>query len=172
MQSSVLRGIRSRLERVWSRDVSVDLKNYWTRHNVTSHYSFKTADESLDYFHWRNDQYFNYIDLMPVTGQDNNIVLDYGCGPGHDLVGFGIYSRPAKLIGMDVSPSSIEEARRRMKLHQIPCELSVLEPNIAKLPLDDMSVDYIHCSGVLHHTADPLQILHEFQELRVARLVH
>ena len=25
---------------------------------------------------------------MPVSGRDGDIVLDYGCGPGHDLVGF------------------------------------------------------------------------------------
>jgi hypothetical protein len=74
---------------------------YWTSYNVTLHHQFESTEESLAYFHWRNDQYFKYIELMPVSGFDNQVVLDFGCGPGHDLVGFSIYSKPKQLIGID-----------------------------------------------------------------------
>jgi ubiquinone/menaquinone biosynthesis C-methylase UbiE len=139
--------------------------SYWTQHNVTSHHRFASAAESLDYFHWRNDQYFNYIELMPVSGQDGKVVVDFGCGPGHDLVGFGSYSRPARLIGIDVSASSLAEAEDRLALHGIGCELIRLDPTAATLPLEDRSVDYVHSSGVLHHTPDPLALLKEFQRV-------
>ena len=66
--------------------------------------------ESERYLEWRNDQYFKYDELMPVTGKDGRVILDYGCGPGHDLVGFGLRSKPTRLIGMDVSTSSLAEA--------------------------------------------------------------
>ena len=92
--------------------------DYWTEHNVTSHLLFANTEESLEYFHWRNAQYYNYIDLMPVSGYCNKAVLDFGCGPGHDLVGFGVYSKPSRLVGADLSSSSLAEANVRLKLHR------------------------------------------------------
>src|SRR5437762_4766557 len=81
---------------------SAAVADYWTRYNVTLHQHFTSPSESLAYVRWRNDQYFGYIDLMPVDGQEGKTVLDFGCGPGHDLVGFATRSRPARLIGIDV----------------------------------------------------------------------
>ena len=93
---------------------------FWTEHNVTQHHSCASAAESLEYFHWRNDHYFGYVGLMPVSGQDGRVALDYGCGPGHDLVGFACYSKPPNLIGADVSIALLDESRRRIALHQLP----------------------------------------------------
>lgn len=138
---------------------------YWISHNVTSHHQFISPADSLEYFDWRNDQYFGYIDLMPVTGQKENCVLDYGCGPGHDLVGFTHYSHPSRLIGIDVSAASLAEARARLTLHNASVEFHQLEPNDSTLPLDDDSVDYIHSSGVLHHIQEPSDILKEFRRV-------
>jgi SAM-dependent methyltransferase len=142
-----------------------EVASYWTGHNVTAHRRFASAAESLDYFHWRNDQYFGYIELMPVAGQDGKVVVDFGCGPGHDLVGFGTYSKPSTLIGIDVSPTSLAEAGDRLALHGIAGELIRLDPAAAALPLADASVDYVHSSGVLHHTPDPLAMLREFRRV-------
>lgn len=138
---------------------------YWTDHNVTMHHEFDSADESLAHFDWRNDQYPGYIDLMPVEGQEAKDVLDFGCGPGHDLVGFGHYSHPKRLVGVDLSSSSLREARRRLSLHGINAELVQLDPEAVELPFDDCSFDYIHSSGVLHHTPNPVMILKEFKRL-------
>ena len=93
------------------------------------------------------------------------MVLDYGCGPGHDLVGFSEYSRPSRLLAMDVSPSSLAEAEARLTLHGHSAEFVLLKPRDKKLPLADASVDYIHCSGVLHHVPNPEFILAEFQRI-------
>lgn len=144
---------------------SKETSQYWTGHNVTLHHQFSNASESLEYFHWRNDQYFNYINLMPVSGQDGKSVLDYGCGPGHDLVGFGVFSKPQRLVGIDLSPSSLAEAKHRLGVHGINVELIQLKPGDTRLPLDDNSFDYIHSSGVLHHTPDPAGLLREFSRI-------
>jgi ubiquinone/menaquinone biosynthesis C-methylase UbiE len=72
---------------------------------------------------------------MPVAGYDGKAILDYGCGPGHDVVGFAHFSKTARLIGMDVSTTSLA------------------------------SIDLIHSSGVLHHTPNPLKILKEFRRI-------
>ncbi len=138
---------------------------YWTQVNVTQHHAFASAQDSLDYFHWRNDQYYPYIDYLPVSGQDGKVVLDYGCGPGHDLVGFAVYSKPKRLIGMDVSPSSLAEATARLALHDAKAEMVLLDPAATTLPLETASIDLVHSSGVIHHTPDPLQILRELHRV-------
>src|SRR5262249_40539602 len=141
-----------------------DVTDYWTRYNVTLNHQFASAEESLAYLRWRNDQYFGYSELMPVSGHDGRVVLDFGCGPGHDLVGFATASRPARLIGIDISRTSREEARARLALHGADCDLVLLEAD-AELPFETASIDYIHSSGVLHHLADPLAALREFHRV-------
>jgi SAM-dependent methyltransferase len=145
--------------------VAAGVADYWTRHNVTLHHQFSSAEESLAYLRWRNDQYFGYAEQMPLDGHEGKRILDYGCGPGHDLVGFGVYSRPERLVGCDVSSRSLEQARRRLALHDIRCELMLLDAGAGRLPFKDASFDYIHTSGVLHHTHDPVGILREFARI-------
>ena len=140
------------------------VSEYWNHHNVTAHRRFATVEESLQYFHWRNSQYANYITLMPVSGFDGRRVLDYGCGPGHDLVGFGVYSKPSRLGGVDVSASSIREARERLALHGIGAELHRVEPG-EPLPFEDAAFDHVHSSGVLHHVEDPVAALREIKRV-------
>jgi SAM-dependent methyltransferase len=138
---------------------------YWTRHNVTSHYRFASAEDSLQQLEFRNQAYPGYIDLLPVAGKDGMAVLDYGCGPGHDLVGFAHYSRPRRLAGVDVSASALAEARQRIELHGIQAELLRVEEGTYELPFEAASFDYVHCSGVLMCIADPPRLLQEFRRL-------
>ncbi|CCJ47466.1 MULTISPECIES: class I SAM-dependent methyltransferase [Bordetella] len=144
---------------------NLSVGEYWTRHNVTLHHAFASREESLDYFWWRCDQYFSYIDLMPVSGCDGQVVLDFGCGPGHDLVGFGTYSKPARLYGYELSSSSLREARARLALHGIDAELIQGDADRPTLPLATGSVDFIHSSGVLHHVPDIDACLQELRRI-------
>lgn len=156
-----LQTIRAR----WRRPAAPNsVAQYWTRHNVTSHQQFTSAQESLDAFHWRNSQYANYIALMPVAGFDDCSVLDFGCGPGHDLVGFGVYSRCERLVGVDVSSSSMLEARARVALHDIRADVICVPPN-DPLPFADATFDHVHSSGVLHHVEDPLAALRDLKRV-------
>lgn len=155
-----------RRARTWLRPTAaVTSQEFWSRYNVTDHRVFRSAEESLQYFRWRTSQYYDYLDMMPVAGQAGTVVLDYGCGPGHDLVGFATASRPSRLIGMDVSGPSLAEAERRLGLHGAKAELIKIDEGEERLPLPTASVDYIHSSGVLHHVPDPLRVLREFQRV-------
>ncbi len=158
----VAKRVLARLRAPWFSSASTD---YWTKINVTAHQSFASAEASLDYFHWRNAQYLDYIQLLPVRGWDGKVVLDYGCGPGNDLVGFGHFSKPSRLIGMDVSPTSLQEAMRRLELHGIRAEMMQIRETDPTLPLEDNSIDLVHSSGVVHHTPNPLQILREMKRV-------
>ena len=164
--SSLIGRIKRRLARLAGMTAATTgSADYWTGYNVTTHHRFGSAAESLEYFHWRNDQYPGYIDLMPVAGQDGKVVLDYGCGPGHDVIGFGIFSRPAKLVAADVSPTSLAEARERAQLHGLEVDFLQIDERDNKLPLESGSVDYIHSSGVIHHTTDPVKVLRELKRV-------
>jgi len=158
--------LRSALQRMkpLRRAQRLSVADYWTDHNVTGHREFRTAQASLAAFHWRNSQYANYLHLMPVAGFDGRRVLDFGCGPGHDLVGFGVYSPSVRLSGVDVSPASLEEARRRLALHHIAADLRVID-DTAPLPFDDGAFDHVHSSGVLHHVADLPRSLREIRRV-------
>ena len=138
---------------------------FWTDFNVTEHHNFRTAEESLDYFDWRSGHYFDYLSHMPVAGHDGKVILDYVCGPGHDLVGFGHFSKPARLVGADISESSLAESRFRLGLHRIPCELVRLDENKVQLPFPDATFDHIASSGVLHHVSDLTSVLRELRRV-------
>lgn len=140
-------------------------RRYWTDYNVTTHHRFKNAKDSLDYLAWRNRLYYGYADLMPTTGADGLTVLDFGCGPGHDLVGFGVYSNPSRLIAVDVSTTSLAEAKSRLILHDVPIDFHQVDVQEKSLPIPDGSVDLIHSSGVLHHMLDPSKALCEFRRI-------
>lgn len=146
-------------------EIQDHIKKYWTQHNVTNHFDFSSVKDSLDFFDWRNKCYLYYQDLMPTHHADDKVVLDYGCGPGHDLVGFTINSKPKRLIAADVSTSSLKQAEKRLNLHNTPVEIIEIPANRTTIPLENHSVDLIHSSGVLHHTDDPLQILQEFRRI-------
>ena len=144
----------------------ISSSDYWTRHNVTKHKQFSTREESLHYMRWRFDIYPHYEQLMPCNGFDGKVVLDYGCGPGHDIVGFLEYSKPKKIIAMDVSSSSLAETSNRIKLHDGTgiVDIKLIKEN-ERLPIEDNSIDYIHSSGVLHHTPNMPEILNEFNRI-------
>jgi len=137
---------------------------YWNASLVATRL-FGSSEDSMEHFHWRNAQYPGYIDLMPVCGQDEKVVVDYGCGPGNDLVGFSSCSKPSKLYGMDVSAKALQVATQRLELHEASVEFIQLDEVENKLPLEDESVDYIHTSGVLHHCLNLDRILDEFHRI-------
>jgi SAM-dependent methyltransferase len=143
-----------------SRDAAVA---YWSRHTVLPGAEFSHWADSVESFLGRCKQYPGYLDLMPVHGFDGARVLDFGCGPGHDLVGFVEFSRPAALFGADVSPTALAIASARLSLHRGSVDLRRIEQPEDILPTCS-DLDYIHCSGVLHHLADPARTLRALRQ--------
>jgi len=139
---------------------------YWSDHNVTFHTKYKSRQESLDYIEWRNSLYFDYDNMMPCSGWDGKVCLDYGCGPGHDTIALTEKSNPAKVYAVDISPTSLGEAKARSQLHRPELvEWVQIQDGTAQLPIAADSVDYIHSSGVLHHTPNEFEILLELKRI-------
>lgn len=134
--------------------------SYWTAHMVAND-DWQNATDSIDHFHWRNQQYPGYLELMPVNKADGLVVLDYGCGPGNDLVGFSEFSNTIRLIGADVSPTALKAASRRLALHGKTAEFLQIDEDSNKLDLPDACVDLVHSSGVLHHVKNLSPALNE-----------
>jgi ubiquinone/menaquinone biosynthesis C-methylase UbiE len=141
-------------------------REFWTKYNVTLHMNFTSRAESMDYLNWRNSQYLFYEKIMPTSGFDGMKILDYGCGPCHDVVGFIENSPSCEITGVDISASSIEEGRRRIALHgPSNARLLVIDDRNAALPFPDNHFDYIHSSGVLHHVEDLPPVLAELKRV-------
>ena len=151
-----------------SGDAQSDISStdYWSRYHVDApDDGFTSVKESLDHFDWRNRLYPGYIELMPVDAADGLDVLDFGCGPGNDVIGFGHFSNPKCLFAADVSAASLRLAQQRAKLHGIPVEFLHIAETPVRLPLESASIDLIHSSGVIHHTPDPQGILRELRRV-------
>src|SRR5207245_86101 len=87
--------------------------------------------------------------LRETVWGDEKVILDYGCGPGNDLVGFAHDSRPKRLIGIDISHTSLSQAEERLRLHDASADFLQMPYGVYDIPLESESVDYVHCSGVL-----------------------
>jgi ubiquinone/menaquinone biosynthesis C-methylase UbiE len=139
---------------------------YWSDYHVDAPDSgFSSVVESFEHLDWRNRIYPGYIESMPVNCATGSVVLDYGCGPGNDIVGFGHFSKPARLIGADISQTALRLAAQRARLHGISAEFLHLKEHPISIALPDGSVDLVHSSGVLMMVPDPIAVLCEFRRV-------
>lgn len=140
------------------------VERYWSRHTVNST-QFTTVAGSADYLEWRFAQYPLFRELMDLWGDhDGETILDYGCGPGDDVIGFLLHTGAVRIIGADISERALELAATRVTLHDFDPEryrLLRLSEARPELPVADGGVDYVHCGGVIQHTTEPERVLGE-----------
>lgn len=148
------------------------VSDFWSDHTVITAElkRIKTAYQSEQNLRKRSAMYPKFQELMEAWGNhDNQIILDYGCGPGNDMVGFLTHTNAKGVIGMDVSKKALTFAANRMALHRVALDrvslVLISDQQSQALPLPDSSVDYVHCEGVLQHTTDPESILKEFHRV-------
>jgi ubiquinone/menaquinone biosynthesis C-methylase UbiE len=77
-------------------------------------------------------------------------VLEIGCGTATDLLQFA--RGGASVTGIDLTPRSIEIARRRFQTYGFAADLAVGDSESLSFP--DASFDLVYSFGVLHHTPD------------------
>jgi SAM-dependent methyltransferase len=144
--------------------VSTVVDRYWTQRTVTAK-RFTRPRASERFLEWRFDQYPLFREFSGLWGDhDDEVLLDYGCGPGNDLTGFALYTGARRIIGFDVSPRALELARNRLALHRVgPERVELIEgsDSTVAIPLEDASVDFLQSQGVIHHTSDPEGVLRE-----------
>ncbi|WP_158840919.1 methyltransferase domain-containing protein [Saccharothrix deserti] len=94
------------------------------------------------------------LDLHP-----HHTALDIGCGPGTDLPAMA--ERAGTVIGVDLDPAMVEEAKRRTT--GLPVD--VRQGDAHALPVEDHSVDRARVDRVLHLVADPPGVLAELRRV-------
>lgn len=88
-------------------------------------------------------------------------VLEVGVGIGADYLEW--LKAGAHATGVDLSPASLEQARRRCELAGYRPDLRVA--NAEQLPFADNLFDIVYSYGVMHHSPDTKQCLREVQRV-------
>ena len=98
-----------------------------------------------------------FLDNFRITAEElkGRTLLDAGCGNGELTRSVSEYG--PEIVAMDFS-RSVEGARRRLfeKGSQVSHRVHYLQGNVLELPLRPQSFDFVHSSGVLHHTPAPI----------------
>ena len=155
---------------------NVTSEKYWNSYTIADangeqdQYLTKIKD-SINHFKTIDNLYPCYNSLFGLFKKHKNkTILDYGCGPANDLLGFALFSECKKIIGVDISDRALKLARQRLKLHKITVNnindengvtlLKITEKN-SRINIPDDYVDYVQSTGVIHHTPNPVEILKE-----------
>jgi len=88
-------------------------------------------------------------------------ILDIGTGPGQLLPALRQASPSTRLLGIDISPSMVAQARRNLVHYGWGPDIEVLVAGANALPFADGTFDRVVSTGSLHHWKDPLQALSE-----------
>lgn len=88
-------------------------------------------------------------------------LLEVGFGTGTDLVQFA--RGGAQVTGVDLTPRSIEIARRRFEVYGLRGEFAIGDGENLAFP--DSSFNVVYSFGVLHHTPDTERAIHEIHRV-------
>lgn len=142
--------------------------NYWGSHTVMPTL-IKSRTHAQFYRNWRFQSYPLFKEFMDLYGQHpGETVLDYGCGPGTDVLGFYLFSNAKKIIGIDISQKALTHAVNLLNLFGVAAdkiELIMGSDSIQRIALETESVDYLQSLGVVMHTSAPEEYLKEFYRI-------
>jgi ubiquinone/menaquinone biosynthesis C-methylase UbiE len=88
-----------------------------------------------------------------------SLVLEAGCGVGAQTITLAPNSPEANFIAIDISKSSLVEARHKIEQAGIT-NVTFQQADIFNLPFGDEFFDHIFICFVLEHLAQPLEALH------------
>jgi ubiquinone/menaquinone biosynthesis C-methylase UbiE len=97
-----------------------------------------------------------------VQATPASIVVDVGTGTG--FVAAGLAPRVARVVGVDHAPAMLQAARRNLDALGVG-NVELAQADLARLPLDDDSVDAAVANMVLHHAEEPAAMLAEMARM-------
>ncbi len=128
---------------------------HWDNAQVAVFPRTVTAAQSRRAMERRNAIYPGLLDLMP-TDLPGATILDFGCGPGHDTIGF-LLNGAEHVFAADTSWQGLTSIWYRLCAHGFEdrCTLIRVGQSPRQLPI----VEHVHCAGVLHHVVEPVETL-------------
>ena len=117
----------------------------WSEHDLSGHtWNFDPPTRIKHFLHYINTS---------ADELKNKLVLDAGAGTGQTACNYTTLG--CEVVGIDLSPAVVRGWAARKNLvpqsHQL---LHIVQGNLLKPPFRKNSFDFIHSSGVLHHTPD------------------
>ena len=88
-------------------------------------------------------------------------LIDIGTGPGQLLLALRRTLAATKLVGIDISPAMVAQARRNLQAHEQDPRIEVRVADASALPFADETFDRVVSTGSLHHWKHPLPALSE-----------
>lgn len=141
------------------------ISSYWSGYTVHEDW-FISAEESYEYCLERFNMYPQFREFSEMDrDHSDDCILDYGCGPGNDMVWFMLNCKAKQVIGMDVSEKALRNTQFRLALHNVKssnAKLIQIGETESRIPLEENSIDFVNCQGVLMHTSNPVKIVEEF----------
>ena len=95
------------------------------------------------------------VDIDAYGSPETPALLIAGCGTGRVAIEEGLLWADADILAMDLSLTSLAYGQRRAEELGFQ-HLSFIHGYILQLPAFGKSFDYVTCTGVLHHMADPI----------------
>lgn len=90
-------------------------------------------------------------------------VLDVGCGTGQTAA-YLAYKYEANVTGIDINPTMVARAKRRMEKNSLPVE--IIQGSVEKIPLPDNHFDFIISESVLSFVNKPKALKEIFRLLK------
>ena len=121
--------------------------------------------ESRDFYARRRVEITRDVCLR--IGLRTTTICDYGCGTGDTLPLLQEVIGADRLIGIDPSLASLEEAQRRHPRPSVPIDWST--PDALNAAAVENHVDAVYCNGVFHHIAPAVRLASARHIVRLLR---
>ncbi len=101
-----------------------------------------------------------------LEGLDEGRIVDLGCGPGVSTFELARRLPKSRLIGLDVAPRMLSEARRRQRAPDCASmRIAWVQADAARLPFDDATVDACTGHSFLYLVANRAKVLAEIRRV-------
>ena len=108
----------------------------------------KYADENESRY---NEEFAKYVTNLVSSLPGVQSVLEIGCGTGIDL---RLFPDSFQLHGIDLNEHALEIAREKVS------NVNFQKGDIAKLPFEDCSIDFVFTHGLMNYLDDDLSLIH------------
>lgn len=146
-----------------------EVREYWDRrpcnlmHSSAPIGTEEYFDQVTDRKYFVEPHILRFADFREWGGKR---VLEIGCGIGTDAVRFAIHG--ALYTGIDLSPVSVELARKRFELLKLQGRFIVGDAeNLEKL-IPDRGFDLVYAFGSIHHTPNPFAVVSQVKHFLLA----
>ena len=100
-----------------------------------------------------------YLKHNQVPNLEDKLILDAGCGSGYHALTLALANPGAKVIGIDLSPKSIELAKERAAYHHLQDRTEFYAISIEEVAQLGLQFDYINCDEVLYFADNIVDLL-------------